>query len=172
MAVAEISSPDRTRLTGQLAHLACGGDGRVPASDSAALACRGAGGVGCHFRNGPRDCAPAAMGDAGSGQSCRRCAPSALSPPQPPPPAGAPPFKLGPRRRLVEQLLFDPEVALAVEAEAKARHAAKSVAYARARAYAKEIIPAFSAYAYFRIGTALARRISTALYRVRLSAVD
>ncbi len=35
-----------------------------------------------------------------------------------------------------------------------------------------EIIPAFSAYAYFRLGTSLARRISTALYRVRIGALE
>ena len=83
-----------------------------------------------------------------------------------------PPFKLARRKRLIEQLMFDPEVLKAVEDEAKARSEPKSVTHARARRYAKEIVPAFSAYAYFRVGTALARRISTALYRVRLGAYD
>ena len=68
--------------------------------------------------------------------------------------------------------MFDPEVLKAVEDEAKARGEPKSVAYARARRYAKEIVPAFSAYTYFRVGTALAKRISTALYRVRIGAFD
>ena len=83
-----------------------------------------------------------------------------------------PPFKLARRRRLIEQLMFDPDILKAVEDEAKARGEPKSVTHARARRYAKEIIPAFSAYAYFRVGTALAMRISTALYRVRLGAID
>ena len=83
-----------------------------------------------------------------------------------------PPFKLARRRQLIEQLLFDPEVLKAVEDEAKARGEPKSVAYARARRYAKEIIPSFSAYTYFRVGTALAKRISTALYRVRIGAFE
>ncbi len=83
-----------------------------------------------------------------------------------------PPFKLARRKQLIEQLLFDPEVLKAVEDEAKARGEPKSVAHARARRYAKEIVPAFSAYTYFRVGTALARRLSTALYRVRLGAFD
>ena len=83
-----------------------------------------------------------------------------------------PPFKLARRRQLIEQLLFDPEVLKAVEDEAKAQGEPKSVAYARARRYAKEIIPAFSAYTYFRLGTSLARRISTALYRVRIGALE
>ena len=83
-----------------------------------------------------------------------------------------PPFKLARRRQLIEQLMFDPEVLKAVEEEAKARAEPKSVAYARAKRYAKEIIPSFSAYTYFRVGTALAKRLSTALYRVRLGAID
>lgn len=83
-----------------------------------------------------------------------------------------PPFKLARRRRLIEQLMFDPDVLKAVEDEAKAQGEPKSVTHARARRYAKEIVPAFSAYTYFRVGTALARRISTSLYRVRIGALD
>jgi glycerol-3-phosphate O-acyltransferase len=83
-----------------------------------------------------------------------------------------PPFKLARRRQLIEQLLFDPEVLKAVDDEAKARAEPRSIAYARARRYAKEIVPAFSAYAYFRVGAALAKRLSTALYRVRVGALE
>jgi glycerol-3-phosphate O-acyltransferase len=83
-----------------------------------------------------------------------------------------PPFKLARRRQLIEQLMFDPEVLKAVEDEAKARDEPKSVTHARARRYAREIVPAFSAYTYFRVGTALAKRLSTALYRVRLGAFE
>ena len=83
-----------------------------------------------------------------------------------------PPFKLARRRQLIEQLMFDPEVLKAVEDEAKARNEPKSVAHARARRYAREIIPSFSAYAYFRIGASLAKRLSTSLYRVRVGAFD
>jgi glycerol-3-phosphate O-acyltransferase len=83
-----------------------------------------------------------------------------------------PPFKLARRRQLIEQLMFDPEVLKAVEDEAKAQGEPKSVAHARARRYAREIVPAFSAYAYFRVGAGLAKRLSTALYRVRVGAFD
>jgi len=83
-----------------------------------------------------------------------------------------PPFKLARRRRLIEQLMFDPDILKAVEDEAKQRGEPKSVTHARARRYAKEIIPSFSAYAYFRVGARLARLLSTALYRVRLGALD
>jgi glycerol-3-phosphate O-acyltransferase len=83
-----------------------------------------------------------------------------------------PPFKLARRRRLIEQLMFDPDILKAVEDEAKEQGEPKSVTHARARRYAKEIIPSFSAYAYFRVGTKLAKLLSTALYRVRLGALD
>ena len=83
-----------------------------------------------------------------------------------------PPFKLARRRQLIEQLMFDPEVLKAVEDEARARGEPKGVIHARARRYAKEVVPAFSAYAYFRIGAALAKWLSTALYRVRIGALE
>ena len=83
-----------------------------------------------------------------------------------------PPFKLARRRQLIEQLMFDPEVLKAVDDEAKARAEPKSITHARARRYAKEIVPAFSAYAYFRVGAALAKWLSTALYRVRVGAFE
>jgi glycerol-3-phosphate O-acyltransferase len=83
-----------------------------------------------------------------------------------------PPFKLARRRQLIEQLMFDPEVLKAVEDEARARDEPKTLTHARARRYAREIVPAFSAYTYFRVGAALARKLSTALYRVRLGAFD
>ena len=41
-----------------------------------------------------------------------------------------------------------------------------------ARHYAREIVPSFSAYAYFGIGARLARWLSTLLYRVRLGYMD
>ena len=83
-----------------------------------------------------------------------------------------PPFKLARRRQLIEQLMFDPEVLKAVEDEAKARDEPKSVTHARAKRYAKEIVPAFSAYTYFRVGAGLAKWLSTALYRVRVGAFE
>jgi glycerol-3-phosphate O-acyltransferase len=83
-----------------------------------------------------------------------------------------PPFKLARRRQLIDQLLFDPEVIKAVDDEAQARNEPRAVAYARARRYAREIVPAFSAYAYFRIGTALAKWLSTTLYRVRVGTLE
>ena len=83
-----------------------------------------------------------------------------------------PPFKLARRRQLIEQLMFDPEVLKAVDNEAMARGEPKSLTHARARRYAREIVPAFSAYAYFHVGAALAKWLSTALYRVRIGVFE
>jgi glycerol-3-phosphate O-acyltransferase len=83
-----------------------------------------------------------------------------------------PPFKIAPRRVLIAQLMCDPDVLRAVEDEAKARDEPMRVSHARARRYAKEIVPTFSAYAYFRVGTGFAKWLSAAIYRVRLGAFE
>jgi glycerol-3-phosphate O-acyltransferase len=82
------------------------------------------------------------------------------------------PFKLAKRQALIDQLIFDPEVLRAIEEYAAANKVPREAARARARRYAREIVPSFSAYAYFNIGTRLARRISTFVYRVRLGYLD
>jgi glycerol-3-phosphate O-acyltransferase len=83
-----------------------------------------------------------------------------------------PPFKLARRRQLIEQLMVDPEVLRAVDSEAKARGEPVGVVQARARRYAREIVPAFSAYAYFHVGATLAKWLSSALYRVRIGVFE
>ncbi len=82
------------------------------------------------------------------------------------------PFKLTRRQVLTDNLLYDPEVLKAVEEHARQNNMPRDAAMDQARRYAREIVPAFSAYAYFRIGTRLARRLSKALYRVRLGFMD
>ena len=82
------------------------------------------------------------------------------------------PFKLAKRQALIDQLIFDPEVLRAIEAYAAEHKLPREAAQQRARRYAEEIVPSFSAYAYFGIGTRLARWVSTFLYRVRLGYLD
>src|SRR5205823_4254979 len=82
------------------------------------------------------------------------------------------PFKLAKRQALIDQLIFDPDVLRAIEEYAAANEVSRETAQARARHYAQEIVPSFSAYAYFGIGTRLARRVSMFLYRVRLGYMD
>jgi glycerol-3-phosphate O-acyltransferase len=82
------------------------------------------------------------------------------------------PFKLAKRRVLIDRLMADPDILHAIDQQAKATGTARDVLTKKVRGYAREIIPSFSATFYFRVGTRLARRLSQALYRVRLGAVN
>ena len=77
-------------------------------------------------------------------------------------------FKMTKRQVLSDRLLYDPEVLSAVEQYASEHKVPREVAMHKAERYAREIVPSFSAYAYFKIGARLARRVSQSLYRVRL----
>jgi glycerol-3-phosphate O-acyltransferase len=82
------------------------------------------------------------------------------------------PFKLAKRRVLIDRLLADPEILHAIDEQAKATGKPREELTQKVRGYAREIIPSFSATLYFRFGTQMARRLSQALYRVRLGAVN
>jgi glycerol-3-phosphate O-acyltransferase len=82
------------------------------------------------------------------------------------------PLKLAKRQALIDQLIFDPDVLGAIDDYAAANDVPREVAQARARRYAREIVPSFSHYAYFGVGTRIARLVSTYLYRVRLGYLD
>jgi glycerol-3-phosphate O-acyltransferase len=78
------------------------------------------------------------------------------------------PFKLTKRQVLVDRLVYDPEVLHAVDEYAREQKIPREVLMEKVKRYAGEIVPSFSAYAYFRIGTRIAKRISETLYRVRI----
>jgi glycerol-3-phosphate O-acyltransferase len=78
------------------------------------------------------------------------------------------PFKLTKRQVLIDRLVFDPEVLHAADEYAREKGVPHEVAMERVKRYANEIVPSFSAYAYFRVGTRIARSISQMLYRVRI----
>jgi glycerol-3-phosphate O-acyltransferase len=82
------------------------------------------------------------------------------------------PFKLTKREVLIDRLLYDPRVLEAVEAHAAARDMPREVAMETVGRYAREIVPAFNAYVYFRVGYWLSRNIARSLYRVRLGYSD
>ena len=82
------------------------------------------------------------------------------------------PFKLTRRKQLIDRLLFDPDVLAAVDAHARETGTPRAVCLQQAAGYAREIVPSFSAYTYFKVGARLARKISGSLYRVRLGAVN
>lgn len=83
-----------------------------------------------------------------------------------------PPFALTKRRVLVDRLIYDAEVQKAAEAFSDTESVPREVAMERVERYAREIVPAFNAYFYFRIGYWIAKRISLLLYRVRLGYAD
>jgi glycerol-3-phosphate O-acyltransferase len=83
-----------------------------------------------------------------------------------------PEFKLTRRDVLIDRLLYDPQVQEAAEAFARAQDMPREVAMAKVAGYAREIVPSFNAYAYFRIGYSLARAVARTLYRVRLGYSD
>lgn len=82
------------------------------------------------------------------------------------------PFKTTRRQTLIDQLMLDPIVVKAIETHFEEAGVPRDVAMAKAERYAREIVPAFNAYAYSRLGTRMARWISTFIYRVRLGFHD
>ncbi|MGL4638070.1 MAG: hypothetical protein ACRCWF_18975, partial [Beijerinckiaceae bacterium] len=82
------------------------------------------------------------------------------------------PFKLTQRQSLVDRLIYDQELIKAANAHAAAVGEPQSVTMARVQGYAREIVPTFNAYAYFKVGAKAARWLSTLLYRVRLGYAD
>jgi glycerol-3-phosphate O-acyltransferase len=82
------------------------------------------------------------------------------------------PFKLTKRQVLIDRLEFDPQVLEAVEAYARDEEMPREVAMARVDRYAREIVPAFNAYLYFRLGYQIGRMVARSLYRVRLGYSD
>ncbi|KPP87425.1 MAG: glycerol-3-phosphate O-acyltransferase [Rhodobacteraceae bacterium HLUCCO07] len=78
------------------------------------------------------------------------------------------PFKLARRYDMIQRLIYDPEVSKAIIEHARREGVPENVAFQRARGYAREIVPSFSASLYFGLAIKLARLISTSLYHVRL----
>ena len=83
-----------------------------------------------------------------------------------------PAFQQTRRRVLIDQLSYDPQVMEAIDAEAQATGTPREVLSRQVERYAREIVPSFNAYAYFRIGYHIARRAVETLYRVRLGYAD
>jgi glycerol-3-phosphate O-acyltransferase len=82
------------------------------------------------------------------------------------------PFQLTKRQVLIDRLVYDPPVVEAANEHARANNLPRDVAMAEVRRYAREIVPSFNAYIYFRIGYALGRALARLCYRVRLGFAD
>ena len=82
------------------------------------------------------------------------------------------PFQQTRRQILIDQLSHDEKVESAVRDYASEHGMPREVAQARANAYAREIVPSFNAYVYFRVGYWIARRLARLIYRVRVGFHD
>ena len=82
------------------------------------------------------------------------------------------PFKLLRRQDTIQRLIYDPKVAEAVAEHAAETGVREDVAFQQAHRYAREIVPSFSATAYFGFATRAAKLLSRAFYRVRLGHFD
>ena len=82
------------------------------------------------------------------------------------------PFSLTKRQVLIDRLMYDPEVLEAAAARARERGVPRDLTMAEVERFAKEIVPSFNAYVYFRVGYWLARRTARILFRVRVGFTD
>ncbi|MBQ4826648.1 1-acyl-sn-glycerol-3-phosphate acyltransferase [Leisingera sp. HS039] len=82
------------------------------------------------------------------------------------------PFKLARRHDMIQRLIHDPQVAQAAADHAAAEGIPENVAFEQVRRYAREIVPGFSAFAYFGLAIRAARLLSNTVYRVRLGHQD
>ena len=85
---------------------------------------------------------------------------------------GIRPFQRTKRQALIHRLLTDPRVQATAEGFARQSGTSVPAALRRVERYAREIVPAFNAYFYFRVGYLLGRWIARSLYRVRLGYLD
>src|SRR5712664_4264858 len=85
---------------------------------------------------------------------------------------GIRPFQRTKRQALIHRLLTDPRVQVAADNFAKQNGVSVPAALRAVERYAREIVPAFNAYLYFRIGYLIGRWIARSLYRVRLGYID
>ena len=85
---------------------------------------------------------------------------------------GIRPFQRTRRQALIHRLLTDPKVQQAAEQFSAQNKIPINTVFKRIEGYAREIVPAFNAYLYFRTGYWLGRGIARLLYRVRVGYVD
>ncbi|MGB8856422.1 MAG: 1-acyl-sn-glycerol-3-phosphate acyltransferase [Burkholderiales bacterium] len=83
-----------------------------------------------------------------------------------------PQFKLTRRQGLIDQLMLDPRILAAVDEHIAEHKVPRSVAMQQVNRYAREIVPAFNAYVYFRLGYWLSKNFARFVYRVRLGYTD
>ncbi|MBD3663984.1 1-acyl-sn-glycerol-3-phosphate acyltransferase [Sulfitobacter sp. TSTF-M16] len=79
------------------------------------------------------------------------------------------PFKLAQRHDMIQRLIYDPEVTREIVNYAQENGVPENVAFQKAQEYAREIVPGFSAFAYFSFAMRIARLLANAVYRIKTS---
>jgi len=82
------------------------------------------------------------------------------------------PFQLTKRQVLIDRLVYDPKVVEAIQQNAHERNCPREMVQKEVMAYAREIVPSFNAYLYFRMGYWMAKKVARLLYRVRIGMAD
>ena len=78
------------------------------------------------------------------------------------------PFQLTKRQVLIDRLVYDPQVIKDAQDVAREKNEPIELVQAQVVKYAREIVPAFNAYIYFRIGYWIAKQVAHLLYEVRI----
>ena len=82
------------------------------------------------------------------------------------------PFQLTKRQVLIDRLAYDPQVMEALEEKARGKNIPRELVQKEIIGYAREIVPSFNAYLYFRIGYWIAKKIARLLYWVRIGLMN
>ncbi len=82
------------------------------------------------------------------------------------------PFQLTKRQVLIDRLSYDPDIIEAIKSYASQKDMPLEMVQKKVLTYAKEIVPSFNAYFYFRIGYWIAKKIARLLYRVRVGLLE
>lgn len=83
-----------------------------------------------------------------------------------------PPFKLTKRRVIIDRLLHDEKLLKDVKDYCRENSLGKEDVMNKVRSYAREIVPSFNAYLYFKLGNLLSKLIVRLLYRIRVGFTD
>ncbi len=78
------------------------------------------------------------------------------------------PFQLTKRQVLIDRLVYDPQIMQAIQEQAHEKNIPVTLLQKKVERYANEIVPAFNAYIYYRLGYWIAKRLAHWLYDVRV----
>lgn len=76
------------------------------------------------------------------------------------------------REVMIDQLIFDQEILALIEERAQQENIPRAELQLQVRNFAREIVPSFNAYVYYRICYWLAKKATRFVYRVRVAAAD